>query len=327
LFLAISVRQEHQPADLAFFAPALGKIIRQALPGEWAKGKKTITLLIPKIMKTILVPTDFSDNAINALYYAEALASQTQSQLVLVHAIARDVIELPGNPFSLQEDLRLERYYLGKLESLASPIRAKYGPVLPVATHCVQGHILEHLNELVTNYEADLVVMGTKGAHHQMHRLMGTHTVKYLRQAICPVLAIPLTAHFQGWHKIGYAADFETSGIVFLRQLFRLIEPLKAEVFIFNIKSEDQVDLVPDSQVLRQIQSAFPDNRYSLCQLQDKSVAAGIVAFFRENQMDLLVLGIHQHDLLEKLLQVSVSENLAFAATLPLLALPEKPFQ
>jgi nucleotide-binding universal stress UspA family protein len=278
-------------------------------------------------MKTILVPTDFSDNATNALYYAEALSSQIGSRLVLVHAIPREVIEVPGNPFALKPDPRLEAYYLDKLEHLAGRIRAKYGSQLPVTTLCVHGGILEHLNELVRSQEVDLVVMGTKGAHNMVQRLMGTNTASYLKQAICPLLAIPLTARYQGVHKIAYAADFENNDTVFLRQLFAMAQPLDAEVCIFNIKSDDQPDLVADSQILRQIKRNFPDNRYSICQMKEENVVAGIEAFTRENQVDMLALGGHHHDLLERIFHSSVSENLAFQGRLPLLALPEKPYR
>lgn len=276
-------------------------------------------------MKTILVPTDFSDTASNALYYAAALAQQTQSQLVLVHAIAPDVIELPGNPFRLQEDPRLDIYYQGKLETVADPIRARYGSQLPVRVHCVQGHLLDHLNELVASHQGDLVVMGTRGAHHLVRKLLGTNTVKYMHQAVCPVLAVPLTAHFQGWGKIAYAADFETSDTVFLRQLFNLARPLQAEVCIFNIKSDAQLDLVADSQILREIKKNFPDDRYSFCQRKDKNVVAGIRAFIQENQVQVLALAMHQHDFLGKLLLDNVSDNLAYEVLVPLLALPAKP--
>jgi nucleotide-binding universal stress UspA family protein len=278
-------------------------------------------------MKTILVPTDFSDYADNALHYAEALAFQTRSRLVLVHAIAPEVIELPGNPFTLKADPRLEVYYLGQLELLAGRIRAKHGPHLKVITLCVQGSILAHLNELVIAQEADLVVMGTKGANDLVQKLIGTHTAKYLRQAVCPVLAIPLSAWYQGWKKVGYAADFETNETAYLRQLFQLTQPLHPEVCIFNVKSDDQLDLVADSRILREIQKNFPTKRYSICQLKERNVVAGIQAIIQDNQMDVLALGMHQHDFLERLFQSSVLETLAFQATIPLLGLPEKPYR
>lgn len=278
-------------------------------------------------MKTILVPTDFSDNASNALYYAAALASQTNSRLVLVHAVANDVIELPGNPFDLKPDLRLETYYLAKLEHLASRIRAKHGTALEVSTICVHGNMLVHLNELVISHQADLVVMGTKGAHNLLTKLMGTNTAKFIGQAVCPVLAVPISAWYQGIKKVAYACDFENNDTVFLRQLFAFAAPLELEVCIFNVKSEDRLDLVNDDQILRHIKRSFPDKRYSLAQLKENDVVAGIQAFVKENQMDMLALAVHKRDLLEKLFHTSLSEDLAFQSTIPLLALPEKPYR
>jgi nucleotide-binding universal stress UspA family protein len=278
-------------------------------------------------MKTILVPTDFSDNATNALYYAAALASHTDSRLVLVHAIAKDVIEFPGNPFDLKADMRLDVYYLAKLEHLASRIRVKQGTGLKVETLCVQGNILDHLNELVVSQQADLVVMGTKGAHNLLRKLMGTNTARYIKQAVCPVLAIPISAWYQDLHKIAYASDFENIDTIFLKQLFCIAEPLKLEVSIFNIKSEDQLDLVADTQVLAQIKRNFPDKQYSFVQQKGEDVVAGIEDFVKENHIDMLALGVHKPDLLERIFHSSMSEDLAFQTTIPLLALPEKPYR
>jgi nucleotide-binding universal stress UspA family protein len=276
-------------------------------------------------MKTILVPTDFSDNAANALFYAAALASHTKSRLVLVHAIAMDVIELPGNPFDLKPDRRLESYYLAELEHLAGRVRVKNGLHLEVETICVHGKILDHLNKLVISQEADLVVMGTKGANNLLRKLMGTTTASYIGQAVCPVLAVPISAWYQGLKKIAYASDFENNDTNFLRQLFRFTDSLEAEVCIFNIKSEEQLDLVADSQVLRQIQKNFPDNRYSIAQMKKDDVIAGIQSFLQENQVNMLALPVHKPDLIERIFHTRVSETLAFQTAIPLLALPEKP--
>jgi nucleotide-binding universal stress UspA family protein len=274
------------------------------------------------IMKTILVPTDFSDNATNALYYAAALACQTKSRLVLVHAIAMDVIELPGNPFDLKPDLRLETYYRDQLELLANKVRVINGTHLQVDTLCVNGNILDHLNKLAVDQQADLVVMGTKGAGNRLRRLLGTNTASYIKQAVCPVLAVPVTARYQGLKKIAYAADFENPDAIFLKQLFRFTQPLDAEVCIFNVKSDDQLDLVADSQVVRQIKRSFPDERYSIAQLKENNVVTGIQVFIQESKVDMLALSVHKPDLLERLFHTSVSQELAFHATLPLLGLP-----
>lgn len=278
-------------------------------------------------MKTLLVPTDFSDSASNALFYAAALAAHTGSRLVLVHAIAMDVVELPGNPFDLKPDMRLEAYYLAKLEHLASKVRVKHGVTLQVDTRVVHGRILDHLNKLVTREQADLVVMGTKGASNLVKKLMGTNTASYIKQAVCPVLAIPISAWYQDLKKIAYASDFETIETGFLKQLFHFARPLHLDVCIFNVKSEDQLDLVPDSQILGQIKSNFPEEHYSIAQLKGHDVVAGIQAFIKDNQMDILALSVHKPDFLEKLFHSSVSESLTFQTNIPLLTLPEKPYR
>jgi nucleotide-binding universal stress UspA family protein len=282
--------------------------------------------LIPKTMKTILIPTDFSDHAANAVNYAAALASHINARLILVHAIALEVIEVPGNPFVRHPDSRLEIYYNDILEHQAKQLHIHY-PKLKIESRCVHGTIHTVLNELIREHQADLVVMGTRGANSFLKKLIGTNTVSVIKEALCPVLVIPANSRYHQIKNIAYASDFETKQYPFLKQLVQFTEPLNAAVYIFNVKSDEQLDLVGDNQILHEINRHFPGNNFSFAQLQDGDVVDGINHFVIENQIDLLAVCVHKPDILEKIFHTSVSQELAFESAIPLLALPEKPYQ
>jgi nucleotide-binding universal stress UspA family protein len=277
-------------------------------------------------METILCPTDFSESSENAIHYAAALASQTGSKLILMHAILPDVIEFPGNPFERKVDNRLENYYLDKLQYLSQQIRLQTGSKVEVETICVPGPFPDSLNDLVRSKEVDLVVMGTKGAHNLLEKIFGTNTASFIKQALCPVLAIPANVQFHQINNIAYASDFERQDTVFLKQLLAFAEPLGAAITIFNIKTDEQLDLVSDWQILRGIEKHFRDKNFSFAQLKENSVVAGIEAFVEENKMDLLAVSVYQPDMLEKIFHTGVSQQLAYHSRIPLLALPLKPY-
>jgi len=275
-------------------------------------------------MKTILVPTDFSANAANAIHYAAALSSRTGYKIILLHAIEPEVIEIPGNPFVRKVDTRLENYYLAKLQKLAEQIQQQTNNT-QVETLCVPGPFPLQLNSLISDKQVDLVVMGTKGAHNIFNKFLGTNTANLIKNAKCPVLAIPANVQFKEIKNVAYASDFERSDIIFLKQLFLFSEPLKANIFIFNIKSDEQLNLVSDQQILYNIRRRFPDKNLSFAQLQENNIVAGIKAFVQENQIDVLAVAVHQHNLLDKILDSSISQKLVFSSPVPLLALPENP--
>jgi nucleotide-binding universal stress UspA family protein len=276
-------------------------------------------------MKTILVPTDFSDHAANAVNYAASLATQINARLILVHAIALEVIEVPGNPFVRHPDSRLENYYGDILQHQAHQLRLHHNK-LKVDSQCVHGTIKNVLNQAIRENQADLVVMGTRGAHTFLKKLIGTHTVSIIKEATCPVLVIPPNSRYHPLKNIAYASDFETKQVPFLKQLMQFAAPLNVAVHIFNVKSDEQLDLVGDNQILREITSHFPENNFSFAQLVDGDVVDGINNFVIENQIDLLAVCVHKPDILEKIFHTSVSQELAFESAIPLLALPEKPY-
>jgi len=277
-------------------------------------------------MKTILVPTDFSDNATNALNYAAALSSQVRGKLIIAH-----IINLPVTPiesgFIISTNTQLEEDYKQELNRLSKELRLENGFRFEVETVCQYGYLMANLNELVKTENVDLVVMGTKGATNFLDKLIGTNTSEFIKIAACPVLAIPSEATFTGFKHIAYASDFESDETVFLQQLFDIAEPFGADVSVINIQSERQLNIFSDNQVIRDIAKKFPDYNYSIAQIQDYNIIEGLHEFVHDNNSDIIAVSIHERSFLENLFHISISKKLVCHTTLPLLALPEKPYR
>jgi nucleotide-binding universal stress UspA family protein len=279
-------------------------------------------------MKTILVPTDFSENAANAIRYAAALAARNKSKLILAHAIPGETLtSLEGSAVALPPDPRLEVYYLNKLVEYGKQIRMENGQDFELEAVCVNGSLPDNLNKLVANKQVDLVVMGTKGAHSLLETFLGTNTFNFMRQALCPVLAIPEKAYFREIKRIAYASDFEIKEeSLYLQQLLAFAEPFGPQVYIIHIKSEQQLGVVPDRLVLHNLKAAFPDYPFCIRQIRQDDVVTALQDFVQDNQIDILAVGIQKRIWLEKLFHHSISRQLAFHSSGPLLALPPHPY-
>jgi len=273
-------------------------------------------------MKTILVPTDFSSNATNALNFAAGLAGQVRGKLIIVH-----IINLPVTPLNgviIPPDAQLVEDCKQELNRLSKELRLENGFRFEVETICLYGYFLANLNEIAKAKAVDLVVMGTKGATNFLDKLIGTNTSGFIQIATCPVLAIPAEAKFSGLKQIAYASDFECEESVFLQQLFSFAEPFRANVSIINILTERQLNIFADNQVIRDITRQFPDNNYSIAQIQEQSVVKGLQEFILDNQVDVLAVSIQERTFLESLFHKSISKQLIYNPRIPLLALPQK---
>jgi nucleotide-binding universal stress UspA family protein len=276
-------------------------------------------------MKTILVPTDFSDNAHNALRYAANLASQVEAKIILVH-----IIHLPVAPLEsgmvITPDMHLEEDFSLELDSLANNLRQEHKDRFVVETICQYGYLTGDLNDLVKTHQVDLVVMGTLGATNFLDKLMGTNSSEFSKSALCPVLIIPAMAHFEKINHIAYASDFESEEEVFLQQLFGIAQSFKAQVSIVNVMDDQELNILSDTEVVEDITTHFPDIVYSIAQIRLDDVVEGLHAFVEESQADVLAVSIHKRGFFEELFHSSISKKLIYHTTLPLLTLPEKPY-
>jgi nucleotide-binding universal stress UspA family protein len=245
--------------------------------------------------------------------------------LVLVHAIPWQVLATPeGGEVALPPDPREEDYYRDKLEAFGQQILpGQPGAAQVLEAACIRGTLQENLPPLVHRRQAALVVMGTRQEVHFPVSWLGTHTWHYLQQADCPVLVVPEKAAFQALRRIAYASDFEVedeSG--YLHQLLAFTAPFNPQLYIVNVKSDRQLRVVPDWQVLDNLQRQFPENPFCIAQMKEEDIPAALTAFVLDNQIDILAIGRQHRSFLERLFHTSVSRELALHPPRPLLVLP-----
>jgi len=277
-------------------------------------------------MKTILVPTDFSENATNVLNYAAALAKQIRDKIIIAHIINLPVTPLESGVF-LSPNAQLKEDGQRELNIISRELRLENGFRFELETIFQYGYFLGSLAELVQTHVVDLVVMGTRGATKFLNKRVGTNTLEFIKMATCPVLAIPSGAVFSGIKQIAYASDFESEEPIFLQQLFGIAEHLQADVSIVNIITEHQLDILANGQVLQDINQIIPDKNYSVAQILENDVVKELHTYVQDNQVDVLAISVHERSFFEKLFQSSISKQLLYQPRMPLLALPDEPKQ
>ena len=278
------------------------------------------------LMKTILALTDFSANAANAIRNAVALANLSSSKLILVHILPLEVMTTAESGVYTSFDPVVHEHYATKLNDIAKEIQLENGFRFEVEAFCEHGPFNEVVNALVISSKADLVVMGYRGNNSFLDKVIGSTTAAYMKMAACPVLAIPSASRLWGFSKIAYASDFTGHDLVYLQQLFRLTEPFKAQVFIVNVKTKRKASSDAEDRMLQDMAKAFPNDRYCITQVKADSIPAGIMAFISDNKVNVLAVSQHERSLLEDLFHKSVAKELALETTVPLLSLPEKPY-
>jgi nucleotide-binding universal stress UspA family protein len=143
-------------------------------------------------VETILVPTDFSDDATKALETAVDLAKSFGSKVVLLHAYS---VELPFSSPAMGGGLILpEGFYVElrdhatlQVERIAKEASREGVEVRGIAVENTPWMaIIDQAEEL----PAQLIVMGTRGLTGLKHIALGSVAERVVRKAPCPVLTV-----------------------------------------------------------------------------------------------------------------------------------------
>lgn len=169
-------------------------------------------LLTRNMKKTILVPTDFSDNAWTAIRYAAQMALHYNWTVHVLHTYMPFSSAFAGKEFNDEFfDVQTEKAN-NAMKALLTKLRNEF-PELDIKTSCKTGLLGEVLPELAGEAKNELVVMGTKGATGLKHVILGSNTFEIIRKSPIPVVAVPDTQVDFKWGNIGLLTNFKQSEI------------------------------------------------------------------------------------------------------------------
>lgn len=142
-------------------------------------------------LKTILLPTDFSQHSRYALELACGLARDQTARVVLLHVVPRPLTGDDVPTFKAQhaeEDLKA---YREDMSSLLARVRSK-APCAQVETLLKEGDVAEVILDTAEKMSCDLIVMGTHGKSRMFQVMMGSVATEVTRNASCPVVTVKM---------------------------------------------------------------------------------------------------------------------------------------
>ncbi|MBQ0734780.1 universal stress protein [Aquimarina celericrescens] len=158
-------------------------------------------------MKRILVPTDFSDNAYNALYYATRLFKNESCLFYILHTSEVEAPILTSIIDNSYSDQQISREPHEKLmETFHSIVRDTEDFDHTFETISGTNKLLETIEETVKDKGVDLIVMGTKGATGAKGFFIGSNTSNIIQRIkCCPVLAVPDEFNFEDCAAVSFS--------------------------------------------------------------------------------------------------------------------------
>lgn len=269
-----------------------------------------------KGMKNIIVATDFSKEAENALRYAAAAAQKLEAKIILFNAF--NIPPHTGNTlFPASAIQELIDFNNNILKQKAEELNKEFS--IDVLYESSLMELDDEIDKLIKKHEADLVVMGM-APNSLSQDLFGNTTTSFITRLKFPVLAIPLGAKFNGINKILFACDIlrgVEKQILDRIKTFALAMGAEVEVFSVNQKLKNLKE-----EHLSDINTGLQDVNYSLKNIESTEIIREIAYEIKAFDADILIMIPHKYSFWNSLIHQSKTRIMSSKSDVPLLSIP-----
>ncbi len=158
-------------------------------------------------MNTLLVPTDFSSIADNALNYAIEMSKKYQFDILLYN-----VVQLSTPDFShlanVEDFSHIVVEIQKKMEEKTSILQAQH-PDVAFACAVDTGLLIESINDKSDAINPVAILMGITGSGTGIDKLIGSNAILAMKHIKHPVIIVPKDATFNPIHQICFACDLK----------------------------------------------------------------------------------------------------------------------
>lgn len=270
-------------------------------------------------MKKILVPTDFSNEAENALKVAAQLAKKHKCELHLLH-----ILEIPlhqVDPISGFSELPEALFFMKLAHKQFSELREKsYLKDLKIVEHVEFHEIFKGVFHVCKKQNIDLVIMGSSGANGLKEIFIGSNTEKVVRTSEIPVLVIKNeNNNFSVDHMI-YASDFETDSQSAFENAISFAKLFKSKLHLVMVNTPNYFITTEEAKAkIENFTKDFNLKDYTTVIYNDASVESGILNYAQSISADLITISTHGRKGLSHFFNGSISEDLVNHANRPIM--------
>ncbi len=277
-------------------------------------------------MKKVILPTDFSDNAYNAIKYALELFKGVETTFYLLHTYTPPVFQVENLFYKPSDDGLVDSYQrraIEKLKEVQQRVQKEFdSPEHTFELRGVFNTLPEEVHYMAIREKADLVIMGTQGATGAKEILFGTNTTQVIRRTSCPLIVVPSDFGYKAPKSIGLPTDYE---IDYKKEQLQLLLNLSqnhgSNIDVIHVSSgydlsEDQLrNKQTLSHLLEQTSHAFHD-------LPDQEVIVAINTFQVDRPMDLLVMIRSKHTFFQRLFIEPIIKKIGLQVNIPFMVIP-----
>ena len=251
-------------------------------------------------MKQILLATDFSNNAANAMEYAMSLAKILKLEVCAIHAIH----PTEGINNNIYDAIFIEDYYNKKREDLkawaAAYTSKEEFKEVPVTTICGVGFLKNVITRYIDENHVGFLVMGITESTG-VAGVIASNADTIVSLVNIPTLIVPLESKFSHEPTVTIATDYETrfsaDDVNAINEMLEAFGSEKLQILYVTEKTDEKHIAVGESR----IKELFKNIKIEFNYIHDASPLSGIMNFIDKNETDILCLVKHHHNVVYRL--------------------------
>ncbi|WP_299315880.1 universal stress protein [uncultured Aquimarina sp.] len=276
-------------------------------------------------MRKILIPTDFSENAMNAIRYAVELFKYEKSNFLIFHAYADEVYDnhtLVSRKMLEEFKKMAHKNSDTELAEMLSVLhKVSPNPRHEYKTISVFGTLIDEANDLANQENTDIIIMATRGKTDDRKITFGSNTLQVLKYVKCPVLAIPEDCTYHQPKNILFPTDYMSP---YKRRELKLLSTLtksfRSSINFLHISKYKKLSLrQEDNKVF--IEECLPDADLSFKTIDETDITTAINQYIEKNEINMLVMINSRHSYLECVLYQSTIDKIGLHIKIPFLTM------
>jgi len=298
-----------------------------------------------KQINNIFCATDFSRLAQEVVSYGISLAKEFNAKLLVCHVVDFPTVTMYGEAVAgpIEHQNRFMEYARKEIDSLIGSEDIDYQALVTL------GNTTEEISRHVKEHRADLVITATHGRSGLKRFFLGSVTERLMRSLSCPLLVLrpaeetstKKTQKFP-FKKILVGCDFSSDSDMAFQNSLSMAQEFQSQLHLVHVVEpsgyKDLFKMPADSgekikqdlfeMIKRKLKSMVPEEALNWLTLQTHLLVgkpyAEIIRYAEINDIDLIVLGLRGHGMVEDLLMGSTTDRVIRRAPCPVLSVCPK---
>ncbi|MBU8911813.1 MAG: universal stress protein [Desulfobacterales bacterium] len=283
--------------------------------------------------KKIMCAVDFSDFTNIILSYGKSLASEFGSTLCLCHIVSGTLmISSFGHSYIAYTDVKDDRirYAKDKLKKIAESEVSDIDCEIIVS----YGHAADEIDQAARENNVDMVIAATHGGSGVKRFLIGSVTDRLIKILTCPLLVLHARENYLvspveksiKLNRILVGCDFSQDSKLAFDYALSLAQEFQTQLYLAHVirPNEDLKEKSNlSSRLEEQLACMVPEESRNWCtpvtiQLEGQPYKE-LIDFAEQKEVDMIVLGVHGHSLLEQFIVGSTTDRVISQASCPVL--------